>query len=228
LARFESSKLPPCDLRSFKEYVADLKDNQTEIYYSAGDNRTNLERNPNLEYFKKNDIEVLFLTHPVDVFVVPSLMEYDGKPIKSIEKADINIDSKDDDKDDDNQLSKSLLNEFKTVLGDKVEDVVVSKRLVDSAVTLVAGKDAMDPQMERMMRMVNKDASESAKKILEVNMDHPLMRNLSQKFMANNADPMIKECVVQLYESALLVEGDLSSPGDFVKRLNDIMVKATQ
>ena len=115
---------------------------------------------------------------------------------------------------------------FKEALGGRVEDVVESKRLVESAVTLVSGKQSMDPQMEKMMRMMNKDYQKQ-KKIIEVNMTHPLIRNLSKKYIANAHDPFIKKCMLQLYEGALFIDGELPPSADFVKRMTEIMEKAS-
>src|SRR3972149_2445773 len=154
-----------------------MKDDQKQIYYLSGEHRDVIERNPNLEYFRKNDIEVLLLTDPFDVFIVPGLHEYDKKTLKSIDKADLELKS---DKAGDSEamgkdLAKSLIEKFKQTLGDKIEDVIESKRLVDSAATLVVGKEGMDKQMEKMMKMMHQEYTGS-KKILEINTSHPLIK----------------------------------------------------
>ena len=222
LLRFESSTLAKDEMTSLKEYVSRMKKNQKEIYYLSGENRLSLENNPNLEYFKKNEIEVLLLIDPIDIFTVPTINEFDKKPIKSIDKAEIDElgDSKIETPKD--NLSESLLSAFKENLADKVEDVIVSKRLVDSAVTLVIGKEAMDTQMEKMMKMMDKSYSNS-KKIMEINMAHPVIKNLSTMYLADNKNPLIKKYIDQLYEGALLIEGNLNNPAEFVKRMTEIM-----
>ncbi|ACF15036.1 heat shock protein Hsp90 [Chloroherpeton thalassium ATCC 35110] len=230
LLRFETSKTAKGEMISLKEYIERMKDDQKEIYYLTGEDRSQIERNPNLEYFKKNAIEVLLLTEPVDVFIVPTLFEYDKKELKAIDKADLDL-KQDDDKADAEKLSenlaKPLIAVFKEVLGDKVEDVIESKRLVDSPATLVAGKGAMDKQMERMMQMMNKDHIAS-KKILEVNMSHPLIKNLAKINMANQHDMTLRNCVMQLFEGALLLDGSLESPTEFVSRMTNLMQEATK
>ncbi|MFQ5708348.1 MAG: molecular chaperone HtpG [bacterium] len=229
LLRFETSKLEKGQLTSLKEYVSRMKKEQNEIYYLSGEHREVLERNPNLEYFKKNDLEVLLLTDPFDVFIVPSINEYDKKAIKSIDKADLDL--KQDEKSQKEalgkDLSKALIEVFKKTLGDKVEDVIASKRLVDSAATLVVGKEGMDKQMEKMMRIMDKEYAGS-KKILEINLSHPLIKNLGKKILADENDPMLRNSILQLYEGALLVEGNLTSPTEFVSRMTDLMVEATK
>jgi molecular chaperone HtpG len=227
LLRFESSLTKPGELTSLKDYLAGMDKDQKEIYYIAGNTRQTLEKNPNLEYFNKNKIEVLFLTEPVDVFILPSLGEYNKKPVKSIEKANIDLKPQDKIETPQDNLDKSLISVFKDCLKDKVQDVVISKRLVDSPVTLVSGKDSLDPQMERMMKLMNKDFTKQ-KKILEVNTNHPLVRNLSKMYMLDSKNPFLEECILQLYGEAQFIEGELNDPADFVKRMNKIMEKATQ
>ncbi|MDO8748811.1 MAG: molecular chaperone HtpG [Candidatus Omnitrophota bacterium] len=227
LLRFESSLRPKGELVSFKEYVQRMLSDQKEIYYLSGENREILERNPNLEYFNKHKIEVLFLTEPMDVFVVPSIPEYDKKHIVSIQKSDIDLKAEERIEKPDDNLTKSLISLFKAALGGKVEDVLVSKRLVDSPVTLVSGKSGLEPQMERMMRMMDKDFQKQ-KRILEVNITHPLIRNLSRIYLADTTNPILNKCINQLYEGALFIDGELNAPGDFIKRMTEIMQEATE
>lgn len=227
LLRFESTLLKKDELVSLKDYVSRMRENQKEIYYLSGEKRDDLEKNPNLEYFKKNSIEVLLLTEPVDIFIVPTLIEYDKKSIKSIDKADIDLMPEDKIEKPDDNLSKSLISLFKETLKEKIEDVVISKRLVDSAVTLVVGKNAMDPQIEKMMKMMNKETFGS-KKILEINLSHPLIRNLSRIYIADKNSPLLKKCIHQLYDGALFLDGDLTSSTDFIKRMTELMEEATK
>ncbi len=229
LLRFETTKTEAGKFTSLKEYVSAMSEEQKEIYYITGESRTAVEKNPNLEYFRKNDIEVLFFTHPVDVFTVTNLPEYDGKNLVSTEKADISLE-KDDRKEQESLEQKeteSLLKRFKQILGDRVEDVVESKRLVNSAATLVIGKEGMDAQMERMMKMMDQNYS-SGKKILELNTAHPLIRNLSRIYEADAKSALLERSVTQLYEGAMLIEDNLENPAEFVRRMTDFMESATK
>lgn len=228
LLRFETSSLAKGELTSFNGYVARMKPEQKEIYYLTGEHRDTVERNPNLEYFKRKDYEVIFLVDPVDIFTIPYIQEYDKKPIVSIDKAEIET-SKDEqtEKESLNQeLSKSLISVFKEVLGDKVIDVIESKRLVDSVATLVVGKDALDPQMEKMMKIIDKDYSAS-KRILEINTSHQLIKNLSRINLEDSKSPLLRDCIIQIYEGAMLIEGYLRNPTEFISRMNDLLGKAT-
>jgi molecular chaperone HtpG len=227
LLRYETSLTEAGKLSSLKEYVAKMKDDQKEIYYISGDHRDLIERSPNLEYFKKNDIEVIYLIEPVDVFTFPYITEYQGKQLKSVEKADLDI-QKDEKEDNLKEEERKSLTEFiKELLGDKVEDVIESKRLVDSAATLVVGNQGLDPQMEKMMQAMDKSYSGS-KRILEVNMNHDLIKNLYSIYNDDKDAQLLKDSVNQLYEGCLLMEGLLTKPSDYVRRMTDILVSATK
>ena len=229
LLRFESTKTAPEEYVTLGEYVARMSPDQNEIYFHSGSSRSQLLAHPNLEYFQDRGIEVLLLSDPVDVFVIPSIHEYEKKPLKSIEKADIDF-TKAAEKEGIEPLPENLLQPvlglFRDVLGERIEDVVESHRLVNSPVTLVSGKDALDSQMERMMKMMQADMP-AGKKILEVNTSHPIIRNLSGMYMANAANPLIGTVIRQLYDAALLHEGGLDSTTEFLSRMNELIEAAT-
>ena len=229
LLRFESTKTEKGKLTSLKDYLAGMQEDQKEIYYLTGESRAAVELNPNLEYFRKRGIEVLFFIDPADIFNIPQLHDYDEKPIKGIETADLDLKSDEESKADSltEDESKSLFSLFKETLGDKVEDVVESKRLVDSAATLVVGASGMDRQMERMMKMMNQDIPGS-KKILEINPSHLLIKNLAHIHENNGDESLLKSCILQVYEGALLIDGNMDSPTEFVARMTEIMAHATR
>ncbi len=229
LLRFESTKLDKGELTGLRDYVSRMKPEQKAIYYLSGESRETVEKNPKLEYFRKNEIEVLLLTDPVDVFVLPSLNDFDKQPLLSIDKADLELapDQTGDREALHGDLATSLLTVFRETLGDKVEDVVESKRLVNSPVTLVAGKNGLDSQMEKMMKLMDKNYT-AAKKILEVNLSHPLIKNLSRRNLSSPTDPILRKSILQLYEGALLLEGNMPSPADFVNRMNELLEEATK
>lgn len=228
LLRYESTKTNKGEFTSFDEYISRMNENQNDILYITGESRDALEKNPNIEYFKKNNIEVLLLTDPSDVFTVPYFGQYESKNIISIDKYEIKeeTETKDEEKVIDKNLSESLMKAIKKVLEDKIEDVVESKRLVDSPVTLVSGKNGLDQEMERMMKLMDKNFT-SSKKILEVNTKHPLIKNISNLYLSHGENSEFDELVNQLYDSALLLSGELKTPNDFVQRLYNYMEKAT-
>ncbi|HPU23377.1 MAG TPA: molecular chaperone HtpG, partial [Candidatus Kapabacteria bacterium] len=145
----------------------------------------------------------------------------------SIEKADIKIESNSNDETKISQEQKDkLIAKFKQVLGDKVENVVPSSRLVDSPVTLVVGEQGLDPQLEKMMQVLDKDFTVS-KRILEINLSHPIINNLLRK-LENGNEALVNDAIHQLYEGALLIEGYMKNPVDFVKRMNRFIEEATK
>ncbi len=228
LYKFQSSKTTNDELTTFKEYVTRMKPEQNEIYYVAGDVRENIEKNPNFEYFKKNNIEVIYLTDPVDMFSFPYIYEYDKKQIKSIDKSDIKFEdeTESDDKLAEND-SATIIEKFKSVLGDRVEDVKISNRLVDSPASLVVGSQGLDPQMEKMMQMMDKDYK-GGKRILEINASHPLIKNLAKINSTDSNNQILNDSIVQIFEGTSLIEGYLKSPIDFYNRMVGFMVKATK
>ena len=228
LLRFESTKTEVDEYVTLKEYSERMGADQKEIYYHSGSSRAQLLAHPNLEYFQKMGIEVLLLSDPVDVFVIPSIHEYDKKPLKSIEKADIDFSSQKKDAAEPlaENLLKPILQLFRETLGEGIEDVIESHRLVSSPVTLVSGKNGLDSQMEKMMKMMKSDLP-PGKRILEVNTSHPIIRNLAGMYMANEHNPLIRTAMKQLYEGALLLEGGLDSTTEFLSRMNELIEAAT-
>jgi molecular chaperone HtpG len=228
LLRFESTKTADGEYVTFKEYSERMGVDQKEIYYHSGTSRSQLLAHPNLEYFQDMGIEVLLLSDPVDVFVIPSIHEYDKKPLKSIEKADIDF-SKHNKKGQEplaENLLSPVLQLFRETLGEGIEDVIESHRLVSSPVTLVSGKDGLDSQMEKMMKMMQADMP-AGKRILEVNTSHPIIRNLAGMILADAGNPLIRTVMKQLYEGALFLEGGLDSTTGFLSRMNELIEAAT-
>jgi molecular chaperone HtpG len=228
LARYETSELEKGKFKSLKDYVKTMQEGQNDIYYIMGDNRELIERNPNLEYFKSKGIEVIYLFDPVDVFTFPYIHNYDGKNIKSIDKADIDLSNKEvgDNKETDKNV-EAFIARIKEILGDNVEEVSVSKRLVDSPVTLVVGSKGLDPQMEKMMQYMDKDY-QGGKKNFEINTNHQLVKNLMSIYEKLSNDEIISKIVWQLFEGALLMDGNLKTPVNYLQRMNDIMLKASE
>ena len=230
LLRFETTAKNKGELTSLDEYIARMPKDQKEIYYLTGENREIAERNPKLEYFRKHNLEVLLLVDPIDIFIIPTIYEYEKKKFQSIEKADLKLEKKDKPAEGEaleENLLKSLITVFKETLGDKVEDVTVSSRLVDSPATLVVGKEGLEPQIEKFMKMMNQEVKPQ-KKILEINPAHPLIKNLSRLNLGNSHDPLLRQSILQIYESALLLDGNLENPTEFVARMVDILTTATK
>ncbi|NMB82252.1 MAG: molecular chaperone HtpG, partial [Ignavibacteria bacterium] len=239
LLRYNSSSCNDSnELISLADYVSRLKEDQKEIFYLSGPNREAILSDPHLEIIKKKGLEVLFMYDPIDEFIVSSIRKYKDYEFKSVlnvdlkklEKIkDVEEESKKFDelsRDDEKHLS-SLLSQMKLILGDKVVDVRLSKRLVDSAACLVSEGDEMSAAMQKILKMTNQNVG-SQKRIMEVNQNHSLVRNLLKVYKTNVDDDFIKQVTNQLYESSLLQEGNLDDPHELVKRINKLLEQSSE
>ena len=181
--------------RSLKQYAADLKTNQTAIYYLVGDSIERLKSNPKLEAARARGIEVLLLTDPVDAFWTAASLDWDGKPLKSLSQGDVDFglvpltepETKPDETGKAAIEDATVIATVKLALGDRVSDVRASQRLTDSAACLVAGGSGPDRELERLLARHNRGAG--AKPILELNMRHALVKALGvAKQEAREAD----------------------------------------
>ncbi len=238
LLRFNSSACKDNkELISLDDYVSRLKDNQKEIYFAFGSSREAIDLDPHLEVFKRKGLEVLYLYDPIDEFVVTSIRKFKDYDFKSVDSVELEkIEKLKDEKEtetkaeelskDDTKQFDSLMAKMKTILGDRVVDVKESKRLFDSPSCLVNPDNTMSSSMLKMMRLANQDMGQQ-KKIFEVNKNHHLVRNLLAIFKADSNDDYINNVTEQLYESALLIEGNLDDPHKLVNRLNKMMEQSS-
>ena len=226
LMRYYSTHSDGRSLTTLKDYVERMPEDQETIYYLLSDSIESARTSPHLEVFARKGIEVLLLPDPVDTLTLPNMADFEGKSFKSITGTDLDLgdDSEEVSLPDDD--TDTLLKLFRVQLGERVQDVAASKRLVDSAATLVTTEDGMDPQMERMMKSMNPDY-EGTKKVLEVNVEHPLMKNILALKSGENQNDLVEEAIEQVYEGALLMDGSLSEPSAFVARMTRILVDAT-
>ncbi len=216
------------NLTSLQDYVNRMTGGQETIYYLLADSLESARKSPHLEGFARKGIEVLLLPDPIDALTLPNVQKFEEKTFTSVTGADLDLGDDQDAESLPGDDQDSLLSLFRIQLGDRIQDVAVSRRLVDSAATLVAPKDGVDPQLERMMKSMNPDY-EGMKKVLEVNVDHPLMKNiLALKSSDENQDTLIEEAIEQVYEGALLLDGNLTEPSAFVARMTRILVDATR
>ena len=238
LLRFNSSSAKDeKELVSFADYSSRMKEGQKEIYYISGTNREALAVDPHIEIFKNKGLEVLYLYDPVDEFVIQSIRKYKDFELKSVDNVDLknlkdfkDVEEKKNEvaplaKDDQKQFY-SLLSKMKSILNDRVEDVVESKRLVDSPACLVSKDDSMSSQMKKILKMTKQDVGVE-KKVLEVNPDHALVRNLVKVFKTDSNDEFILKVTEQLMDSALLQDGSLEDPHKLIKRLNEMMEQSS-
>ena len=230
LARFDTTA--GGSPRSLKQYVADLKPNQTEIYYLVGDSLERLKSNPKLEAARARGVEVLLLTDAIDAFWTTLPQEFDGKKLKSLSQGDVDFASvplletlgKDDDKDEAKTADDaSVIAAVKGALGDKVADVKASTRLTESASCLVASAQGRDRELERLLARQNRGSN--AKPILELNMKHALVRLVGDAEREQRPQD-VQDLASLLLDQAHILDGELpSDPAAFAKRLNDLVLR---
>jgi molecular chaperone HtpG len=232
LLRFPSSRSATADdLVSLAQYTARMKADQSEIYYILGDDYNILSRSPHLEYFKKHEIEVLYLTDPLDSFMLVGLHEYNGKPLKNVDDAGLDLPEEKAEEPSEEKISgddfAALVARFKGVLGERVEDVRESKMLTDSPCRLVNPSHALNTSMQRVQRLLGKDY-QVPKKILELNRRSPLIENLSARLSTNGEDPLLQLLAEQLYENELVNEGIHPNPAGMIPRIQQLMEAAAK
>jgi molecular chaperone HtpG len=241
LLRFNSSvNKDDKEMISLEDYVGRMKKDQKEIFFAVGASREAIDLNPHLEIFKSKGIEVLYLYDPVDELVITSIRKFKDYEFKSVDAADLKALEKFEDVEkqdspfevlskDDEKHFDSLLSKMKDILGDRVTEVKESKRLKGSPATLINPDDTLSSTMQKILKMANKDVTmPNQKRIMEVNKDHKLIRNLLEIFKKNSKDQFIVDTTEQLYESALLLEGNLDDPHKLVNRLNKMLTETSE
>lgn len=228
LLLFQTMNRKSGELATLKEYSDAMPPTQKAIYYIAGETRDAVEHSPQLELFRKQNIDVLFLLEPVDEIVISELREYAGKEFLSVAKADLKLDDPVQKELEEKvkkaaETGKDLIDFLKKALDAKVKDVRYSARMTDSVCCLVG--DAADPSvsMQKLMKAMNRDAPD-VKRILEVNPDAPLIQAMS-KLLAKTPDaPVLSDCAELLYDQALLTEGsEIPDPVAFARRTAKLM-----
>ena len=230
LLLFESSKTKPGEYVSLKEYTDRMLPEQKNIYFLTGDSRATIDNSPHLEVFKKKDVEVLFMTEPVDEFILPGFGEYSDKSLKSIAQGDIDLGTEEEKKIAEEQKKevtgkyKKLIKKIEESLKEDVKEVRLSDRLTDSPSCLVTDEGDINPQMERIFAAMNQPVPE-VKRILEVNPNHPVIDKMNKIFEADKKDSRVSDFSELLHNQALLSEGvAVKDPVRFSKLITDLMI----
>jgi len=214
LLRYYSSQSGD-DMTPLKDYVSRMKENQKHIYYITGEAREVVEHSVFVERVKKRGYEVLYMVDPIDEYAVQQLKEYDGKQLVSVTKEGLELPEDEEEKkkfEEDKATYESLCKTMKEILDKKVEKVIVSNRLVNSPCCIVTSQYGWSANMERIMKaQALRDTSTmgymSAKKQLEVNPDHSIIRTLKERADADKNDKSVKDLVMLLFETSLLSSG---------------------
>jgi molecular chaperone HtpG len=211
---------------SLADYAGRLKGGQKSIYYVTADSLDAARSSPHLEIFRKKGIEVLLLADRVDEWMLAFLGEFEGKPLVSVAKGDLDLDELADagEKKAREQVAeeyKALVARVKAALGEKVAEVRVTLRLTDSPACVVVERDAMSQHLQRLLKGAGQKTAEM-KPILELNPQHPLVTRLKDE-----SDDGIKEWALLLLDQAMLAEGgQVPDPAAFVKRMNRMLAQA--
>jgi len=217
------------DQCSLGDYVSRMKENQKDIYYITGENKEVVSQSAFVERLKKRGLEVVYMTEPIDEYVVQQMKEFDGKNLVSVTKEGLELPEDEEEKkkmEEDKTKYEALCKVMKDILDKKVEKVVVSNRLVNSPCCIVTSQYGWTANMERIMKaQALRDTSTmgymAAKKHLEINPDHSIIANLKEKADVDKNDKSVKDLVLLLFETALLSSGfSLEDPAVHSQRIH--------
>jgi len=229
LIRYESSHTEAGKLTSLTDYVSRMGQDQKEIYYLFGPSRDVIENSPQMEAFKANKLEVLYLLEPVDEFVMNNIGKFDDKDLVSADSSEAKLDDIKKEKDKDGLKSKEAKDLCKWIsdeLGDRVKEVSISKRLVDSPVIALNADKIMTPSMRKIMKSIHKEIGESKNEInLEINPNHNLIKNLNT--LKDSDKDLAKLVVEQLYDNALVAAGFIEDPRSMVNRVYELLERVS-
>ncbi|MDQ2187541.1 molecular chaperone HtpG [Alcaligenaceae bacterium A4P071] len=211
---------------SLADYVGRMKEGQDKIYYVTADSFAAASNSPHLEIFRKKGIEVLLLTERVDEWMMSHLREFDGKSLTSVAKGGLDLDKLSDEAEKKHQEEvaeqfKPLVERLQASLADKVKEVRVTSRLVDSPACVVVGENELSPHLLRMLKSAGQEAP-VVKPVLEINPEHALVGRIEKA-----SDEEFGDWAQLLLDQAMLAEGaQIADPAAFVKRLNQLLLKA--
>ncbi len=213
---------------TLKQYKEAMKEKQEFIYYATGKSKTSIKAMPQMDMMKKFDYDVLIFSDDIDEFAIQILNDYDGIKFKSIASENLDLLDQEEDKklDELKENKKSLIDKIKEILKDQVDDVVFSKRLVDSPVCLVSG-EGLSLEMEKVLNNLPNSSDVKAKRILEINPNHELFKAIETIFEKDEKE--LDDYASVLYNQALLIEGmPLKDPLDFSNKICKLMIKAAK
>ncbi len=228
LVMYPSSKTDAGQLISLGDYVERMPSEQKEIYYLVGPSEVQARRSPHLEAFERRGYEVLLMVDPVDSWVVSSLADYKGKQLKAIDRGDLDLgdDQEKDVQEDQKKAFEGLLTAFQKQYEHDLQAVRLSSRLTDSASCLVMDENAIDPQMEKIMKAMGQPVPES-KIILELNADHPAVIRMKEIFDGEGEAGRVTDLMEVMLGEAYIAAGQpLKNPVKFTKIISKLVAES--
>ncbi len=225
---YESMNTPEGKYITLKEYVDAMPESQQDIYYITGDKIESVASNPALEYFRKQGYDVLFMTDPIDDWVMQSMYQYQKKNFKSVAKGDIEFDGEKEKVEKAQEKYSALVDYLKNELGEEVSEVRFSARLTESPCCLIVDGSALPPHMERLFKAMHQEVPVS-KRILELNTDHALIEALNAMVGVEEKKDDLARLSHILWDQALLAEGSpLKDPAAFAKAVTELLLKSAK
>jgi molecular chaperone HtpG len=228
LLRYQSTKSGE-ETTSLKDYVTRMKEGQKEIYYITGENKKQLETSPFIEACKKRGYEVLYMTDPIDEYAMQQLKDFEDKKFVCLSKEGVKFEDTEDEKkkkEEEKAAYENLCKVIKEILGDKIEKVILSYRIINSPCILVTGEYGWSANMERIMKaQALRDSSTASymvsKKTMEINPHHSIVKELKKKADEDRTDKTVKDLVWLLFDCSMLVSGfSLDDPAGFTERIH--------
>ena len=228
LLRFYSTRSED-ELISLADYIARARPEQKVIYYITGESLAAMKRSPHLEYFRKENIEVLYFDQPVDAFLPQAIGKYEEFEFQNVDRADIEAPEQGNEAQtpEPGEDFEKLAARVREVLGDKISDVRPSRILVSAPARLAAPEGVIDTGIQRVRRLMEDDFS-APQMVLELNPGHPIVANLTRRVAAGEPDDIVDAAIEQLYEDALLLEGFHPDPAQMVERIQKLLEAATR
>jgi molecular chaperone HtpG len=213
---------------SLKEYVANMKEGQKDIYYASGTTIDEIKKLPVLQTVIDKGYEVLYFTDNVDEFTTAMMRNFEDHAFKNITAGDLDLDSEEEKKarEEKTAENKDMLTAMKDAIGDDVKEVRISSRLKDDPVCLVA-EEGMSLEMEKILSQDPANSGMKASKILEINPNHPIFTTLEKLYKEN--PEKVKEYADVLYDQALLIQGlSIKNPAEYAKKITALMIEAAK
>jgi molecular chaperone HtpG len=228
LVMYGSMNTEPGKMITLGEYVDAMPESQKEIYYITGEKRESVASSPALEYFRSQGFDVLFMTDPIDDWIMQETFQYRKKSFKSVVKGDFEVEGAEKAIEEAKEKFAKLVEFLKSALADQVGEVRFTARLTDSACCLITEGNGLSPQLERLFKAMHQEIPES-KRILELNPKHPLIEAMFKVYAADENAPELKSYAKVLFDQSLLTEGSpLPDPAAFVREVTNLLLRGLE